>query len=383
MHSRPLAIVLLLFTVSALIAGLYSLQQSPRNPAARHFEAGLRLEAAGDPAGALREWQLARALDPSLPGVHLALGRGLLAQGAAFHAARELETAARRTPTAPHLWCLLAEAYRRLDQQGRAYEAARFSAGQEPRCGRARRALGAVFYQRQEYAPAAGELALAASLDPRDTESRALLARTHLALGDAGKALEAARDAHRASSGSPAAGALLAHALLAREDPSALPEALNLLDAAVKAFPEDPDLRADRGQAYLRLERLPQARAELERAIRLAPRHRLAVAQLALVYEALGKEQEAAEQRGLSRELTAADRRRDELEGLLKQRPDDGALLYELADLLARDQKFARALALMQRAAELRPGDPQVHRQLRDIQDAARRAALPRSGASS
>lgn len=94
------------------------------------------------------------------------------------------------------------------------------------------------------------------------------IARTSLALGDTGYAIDFARRARRDDPASSEAFQIEATALLRRRQ---YPEALACIDAWAAIAPDEGARHYARGKALLGLSRLPEARAAFERATVLAP----------------------------------------------------------------------------------------------------------------
>jgi tetratricopeptide (TPR) repeat protein len=131
-------------------------------------------------------------------------------------------------------------------------------------------------------------------------------------------------------------------------------EAAELLDAAIKRYPEVGGLHHLRGGLYLNMGDSKAAAASLERAIALNPGEYRPRYQLALAFEQLGRTKEAAEQR------SKADQTKNDLLELSKlnreamKDPWDAEVRYKLADACER-LHMPQLAAMWRKAAKACP----------------------------
>lgn len=346
-------------------------------PAARrHIRAAEALEKRGDLHGAAREWQIAVALEPGRVEAHEGLAAAYLREGAMALAVREFRAVIALDPRREHAYCRLSEACMGGGLAEPAYRAARYAAQIEPKCPLAHTVYGLLLADRQDTRAAIKELNIAAALAPKDTRPRAVLARLYMGVGQWEEAEKHARAAHASSAGDPALNSLLAGILVETAQPEKLAEAAQLLQQTVDDHADDPDAWAELGRVHRRRGDMPAARRALEKALKLFPRHRVAVAEMADVCAALGNQSRAAELERQEKLLAKDDVRRRELLELLTHGHADGAALMELGNLFARDGDYAQAADYLQRAADALNGEPRVMARLIEVR------ALARNGAS-
>jgi len=113
---------------------------------------------------------------------------------------------------------------------------------------------------------------------------------------------------------------------------------------AAQQFNADrPEAHSNLGLYYARIGQLQRAQAEFERALAIDPGFVPAAVNLADLYRARGEEAQAE----------------SVLRAALPASHDDASLHYALGLSLARQQRMPEALAQLQQAAKLGPGDPQ------------------------
>ena len=130
------------------------------------------------------------------------------------------------------------------------------------------------------------------------------------------------------------------------------------LELASRLDPDSPEILHNLGLTYFRLTRYAEARQPLERAVTLRPDFFGSNALLGATLYTL-KEDEAAY------------RVLDHAHQLNPAESDTASLLFETAVLLAQKElatkTYTQSLYHFRKAAELRPADARVHRQLADL----------------
>ncbi len=157
----------------------------------------------------------------------------------------------------------------------------------------------------------------------------------------------------------PGSSSLLHHrALVLLAQNRSRDEVLPLLDEALQANPHDKQIWATKGdalkllnrpteavEAYLKAQQLDATSMQyVERALKLAPQHPLALRMKLQLAKAHGGDRQALEA----------------CEALLVANPDDGSLLVARAELLAGVGQIDEALRALDRAETARAGDPKV-----------------------
>jgi len=376
MSRSRIAIGLAVMAGVAGVAALYAATR-PASPAVRHLRAGNALAAAGNSADAIREWQVAEALDPSVVEAHEALGRVYLDAGALAVAIRELTAVSKAAPNRPHAFCRLARACREGALTELAFQAAKEAVGREPRCARAHQVLGELQLDRQNLGESLREEEAAVKLEPENYELRIELARLYLGLSELSKAEEQVRHALKLEPQGLVAPALLAHLMLEQGDTSRYPEAEQALRRCVAAEPDNAEALADLGRLLLSRGEPKEAAKYLDRVLGVQPRHREAVQNLARAFSALHRDDEARALRRFGEQLAADDQRRKELDRVLTQHPNDGAALYELATLTEREGDYVRCIGLLEAAALSRPDDRVILERLSRVRGLLARASAP------
>ncbi|MDR1037142.1 MAG: tetratricopeptide repeat protein [Deltaproteobacteria bacterium] len=192
--------------------------------------------------------------------------------------------------------------------------------------------LGSVPYQSDEYVDAVLYQAAILSKENRRPEALAALAQ--------------ARRSH------PGAPMLLVASGRIMEEQERVAEALAVYREGVKLFPDSADLFFALGAAEDRLGHRSECLAAMARAVELNPEFSEALNYLAYTW--------AEEERNLKEALTLALKANN-------LRPDNGYYLDTLGWVYYRMNDFAKALPLLERAAQLSGDDPVVMEHLGDV----------------
>ena len=136
------------------------------------------------------------------------------------------------------------------------------------------------------------EFADALQIAPNDAEARYLSGRVAEQLGDVRAAASLYQGAIDADPGNVSARAHLARLYLLTHSPD---KALKLIEPAIAAHADDPELLAARAGARAQLNDRPAALLDAERAVQVAPSNENAVATLADLYRDAGQTQRAIE----------------------------------------------------------------------------------------
>jgi putative PEP-CTERM system TPR-repeat lipoprotein len=324
---------------AAAAAGLEQFAAAaPTAAEARWWLAGLRLDA-GDTAQARRLADAALALAPAAPAHRLRWSLVQLGAGdaeAAYHTLAELHAAEAGNPTVTLLYADAARATGRTAEASAAYEALAAESPTAP-------------------APWRGLLALALAAGDSDGASRAIARLRELAPGspDADEA-DAALALQRRD---PAAAVAPLLAAFGKEPVTArllqLAEAERAAGDAAGAHarltqwlathPEDVAAREAQGMMALRDGDRVQAVAAFEAVLASAPRHPIALNNLATLYDEAGD----------PRALDYAERARDAL-------PEHPATADTLGWILVRQGQVQRGLRLLEEAVGEMPDDPSI-----------------------
>jgi tetratricopeptide (TPR) repeat protein len=286
--------------------------------------------------------ELSRAvdMDDHQPHFHLVLGQLFAEQQAFTRAISHLARAAALSPADPEAAYNLGLALRLQGNMEGAETQLRAALAKDQDHGLARRSLGLVLRQKGDLAGAASELRRAVRQLPLDAQGQHLLGSVLLKLGETAGAIAGLREAVRLDPALAEARVLLAQALarLGQQDEAqreqleverinarkaALGRALVLLDSSTallergdvagaiaqrrEAVHASPDLAEAHYELGLALQRVPQAMADAEAALRQAigldPRFARAHAALARLLDAKGDSQAAAAARSRAAEL--------------------------------------------------------------------------------
>jgi cellulose synthase operon protein C len=324
--------------------------------------------ASGDVTGALRELETAAAAASSDPELAYALAQDYLRLSKVEPAERLFEQLLAQRPI-PEAYVLVGRAYRDADDRGRARAALRKALELDPRVRRAHYYLGTLVLADDEthsdrLERAIAELEAELAISPADALTYDQLG---LALLDAGR----------------------------------LPEASVALERAVQLDP-GPLYLFHLGRVQLQLDKAAEAVTTLRKALDLASTRKTGDSlqegihyQLGLALRRTGAAKEALEQLGIAKRLasereqaapsgtTRATIRPGESEPTQDRTSPLGALppaeretlrarvggmlarsYLNLGVMQAQRQEFAQAADLFQRAAELDPATPQIHRSL-------------------
>jgi predicted Zn-dependent protease/cellulose synthase/poly-beta-1,6-N-acetylglucosamine synthase-like glycosyltransferase len=273
----------------------------------------------------------------------------------------------------------LEDRYRLADMHaaGRDFAAAvtqlRLILKERPGDKRARRQLADVLSWKGDHAEALARLARLACEDPADAELPVRLAEVTLWSGDHARALTLVEALLRDRLDRPALWPAFADAAAAApqltEEQAALVR--RLADQAAARSSRQPLFLARLAWVLHRLKEPARAQALLDQAVKLRPAEPTARKELAGVLAAAGKSKEAARlYRGLT--LSLEDRFRladlhtaaqdfaaagEQLQAILKDRPQDPRALRKLADVLSWKKDYPQALALLRRLAQTDPQD--------------------------
>lgn len=249
------------------------LQRAPDRADARANRAIGRL-AAGDLAGALEDWREAARLRPRTAGMAYGLARAAIAAGAIDVAERAAQTAENLVSDDPNGPLERARLLMALDRPFAALEA--LSAGANTADALKLRAEALRRLGREREALAAAKALTARA--PSNPEAYALVAEAMIALGDHSGARIAIADANTLGADPARVAELAGDAWLtaARVEgeptrDTALGNAVNAYDMAVRYSSGAPSALSRRAAAHRRLGALDEARKDLDRAVAAAP----------------------------------------------------------------------------------------------------------------
>lgn len=291
----------------------------------------------GSFASAIRRFQ-SIATDPPFPDTAYYLGSAYLAKGDWAEAERWLRKAAALTPRDFRVFDHLARAYQREGKTGESEkEFARAEVLRQQYNQTAREGLQCS--QALETRPLAEARATCEKLfDPRDPDKLTTLGMLYGQYGD-------------------------------------YEEAAGPLARAAALNPDSWEIAHDLGLTYFRLRRYTDALLPLEKAVRLRPEYFGSMALLGATLYALKQDKKAYEVLGRAHDLNP-------------QNQDTARLLFDTSLLLAQgalaDRNYAECLHYLQKAAQLRPDDAEVHRRLAEVYSLLgrkRQAELERSQA--
>jgi len=230
-------------------------------------------------------------------------------------------------------------------------------------------AKGRQYLATHNFEKARLEFRNALQLDPNDAEASFLAAEAADRLGNVREAAQLYEAAIQANGKHLGARAQLARLYVFGGAPD---KAIELIEPGLAIAPDDPDLLTSRGAAREQLGDKPGARADAEKAVRVAPRNENAVALLASIYSRAGETAQAidlvskaVEAPGASVDLRlvlaqlylSAERRPEavqELQRVIASEPKTLAHRYRLAQVLLLDNHVDAA------EAELRAAVAQV-----------------------
>ncbi|WP_342628123.1 tetratricopeptide repeat protein [Nguyenibacter vanlangensis] len=223
----------------------------------------------------------------------------------------------------------------------------RFALTLDPAFGQARLMLSALQYDAGQAAAARDTIAQAASSDPLGTVIRVQQARLDAATGRADDAARILHDLVRAQPGQSQLWQVLGDVQSARQDwPGAIESYSRAVAARGRLSGDDWTLLFGRAVALDRADRWPQAQADLQHALDLAPNEAILLNYLGYSLAERGSNLPRAET--MLRRAVAID-------------PQDAAIRDSLGWVLVCRGRVAEGLGLLERAAEQTPEDPAVN----------------------
>jgi tetratricopeptide (TPR) repeat protein len=338
---------------------------------------------------AIREFRSALALDPSLVArAQFPLAVALFGVQDLAQARQELESIRAKTGDDPNLAYYLG----RIDFMEGRIDASIGNltlAANAPPFPDTAYYLGYAYFRKHDTARAEEWLKKAARLAPQDFRVQERLALLYKAMGrneESAKAFALSDELHRGDVAATAAALDCGRALDTRPLEEARPLCQKLYDAqnvsklvtlgtiygnhrdyldalepfrrAAELEPDSYELQYNLGLTYFRLKRYAEAHAPLEAAARLRPDMFQTTAPLGAVLYALGDDAEA------ERVLRRAH-------AINPESPDVSRLLFQVRVNLyqksLQKKDYQGALSQLLGAAELRPGDPEVHLRLAEV----------------
>jgi len=290
---------------------------------------------------ALREWQLARDMQPRTARFGREVGRLHLLLGNAEQALSELEAATAQDSEDRQGWELFARAALAAGDADRAVHAAASALAMAPEAHEPRQILGEALLRRGDSARALQCLAPLLELPAVDPRTYLLVNEAAQASGNLALARRALESAFRAAPEDVNVQLRLA-AHFRNADP---PRALKILRSLTHRHPKRADLAATLAEFALDQNDLVLARIEAERAIELAPD--------TLAYQRIYGH--------VSYRLGEYDIAKSTLQHVLSNRPQDGATALALGSLALDRGEVAEAARLLQIAAQARPDDPDAN----------------------
>ena len=290
---------------------------------------------------ALREWQLARDLEPRNARFSREVGRLHLALGNADQALSELEAATAQDSEDRAGWELFARAALAAGDADRAVHAAASALAMAPEAHEPRQILGEALLRRGDHARALQCLAPLLELPAVDPRTYLLVNEAAQASGNLALARRALELAFRAAPEDVNVQLRLA-AHFRNADP---PRALKILRSLTHRHPKRADLAATLAEFALDQNDLVLARIEAQRAVELAPETLAYVRIYGHVAYRLGEYEIA----------------KSTLQHVLSNRPQDGATALALGSLALDRGEVAELARLLQIAAQARPEDPDAN----------------------
>lgn len=159
----------------------------------------------------------------------------------------------------------------------------------------------------------------------------------------------------------------LGQTLAQRGAPGDLPRALELIGQAVRTAPRDPAARLQLGLLLQRLGRLEEARIQFLRALDVDPHQQPPYNSLSTLAATSGRPAQARMFAHAIRRVEARVREEEQSMQRVWERPRDADAHLAAARFRIRTGALSRAQAHLQQALELRPGWPEVARELRRV----------------
>lgn len=290
---------------------------------------------------ALREWQLARGMEPKSARFSREVGRLHLQLGDAEQALAELEESTGLDSSDRQSWELFAHAALAAGDADRAVHAAASALAMAPEAHEPRQILGEALLRRGDSARALQCLAPLLELPAVDPRTYLLVNEAAQASGNLALARRALESAFRAAPEDINVQLRLA-AHFRTADP---PRAIKILRSLTHRHPKRADLAATLAEFALDQNDLVLARIEAERAVELAPE---TLAYLRIYGHVLYR-------------MGEYDVAKGALQHVLSSRPQDGATALALGTLALDRGEPAEAARLLRIAAQARPDDPDAN----------------------
>jgi tetratricopeptide (TPR) repeat protein len=319
---------------------------------------GLAASQAGTPsdqAGSLHvaevEWQAAVQKNPRDAGALASLGVVYSREGRYSDAARTYKKALALDPNLPGIQLNLGLAEFKQGNFSAAIAPLKAALAADPQSIQAKTLLGISYYGAKKFADAADQLAEVSKLDPANLELHRMLAQSCLWAKKYDCALEEYKQVELHGSDSAAAHMLRGEALdgLART-----PEAVAEFEAAVKVAPREPDANFGLGYLQWKLSNFEEARKSFENELAIDPNHPQALAYVA----------------DIALRNNEPDKALPLLEKAIKQKSDVRIAYVDLGAILTQKKRYAEAAKALQRAIALDPSQPDAHFRLGKVHQA-------------
>jgi tetratricopeptide (TPR) repeat protein len=342
----------------------------PANARAR-VALGVDLTQRGQVAAAAIQLTTAHALAPDDPLTSYGLGRFHLETGNTQQALAPLERAALLDPGGAEIRLHLGLAYLNQDNIHAARKEFEEVLRLDPRQAEAHLGLAMTYTDLATADRAMAEIENYIRLAENSSIGRVLLSRTYVKLQDIPRAIEAGRLAVREQPQSLLAWQTLALAL-SEGSTEERAEAEGCFRRAIEITPAFADAHIGLGRAYLQQRKYAEAAAAFELALSLDASAGYIRYELGQAYQGAGREEEGREQfraaeayMDYKREVVAAQR-------AIVENPGSAEHYLRLGRIYASRGVYDWARPSIERALELKPGDPELQRELRRMQEMSR-----------
>lgn len=329
-----------------------------------HYSLAQRRVEVGDVNGGISALETVLRLDPHFTGARATLGTVLMSVDQDQEAYLQLQQAIRDDPASLDAYLGLALFYERQEAWHLQAEAAAGATRVRPESPDAWLLLGKAKVRQQDYGEAARCFERAAAAGPTKVEPRALAAAAQMSLGHLDAAEVEARAAVRVQPRAPVGYAALGEVMLRL---NRLPEAREALERALSLGETSGTASLGLGRVLQQQQQYVEAEQQFRLALRADPSRNQARYGLMQVLRAQGKEEEAVAAEREFNDWTRFQSQRVALNDRIARNPQDPRSWFALADLYTRMHLWRQARRTTLSGLRRAPGDPKGQKLLGEI----------------
>lgn len=268
-------------------------------------------------------------------------------------------------PYAKHAWCRLAKAEALNGWEVSAQNDAQHELLLDPNCPRAHLCLGILAAERSDALPALKHLAIASKSYANDPQIQLTYAKVLALVGEYNHAESVLRHILQLTTSHPEPYYWLGYVCARRSlDGKSLEQAERFLRTALLLNPSYPDANYELGRLYFNEHRFLAALPYLQNAIKEKPHYIAALYTLAQTQILLGKKSAGAHTLAVYQRESMLKATETALLRRYAVEPNNLSILLQLGQLEIERHEPIAALLFLQKAAKLKPNDPQIQNEL-------------------